>query len=260
VVDIPVHIRSEPGEPDQALPYVDVEVGGRTIRALLDSGAARSTLTPPDDASTEARLPEGTGVFGVVTGDRHVWLTAVRLGDRDLGPTEVNTHPAGYGRDLIGQDVLSQYRCEYRFADRQLRLDGPAPRVTAPIVITEGRHVYLDVSWPGVGVTASAVFDTGASVTVVDAAFVDTNPTLFTPDGTSQGVDGSGAAMDTPMVVMSGPQILGGSFASSPAAVVDLSAANRTVARRMDLILGWPILHQANWMIDHAEQQAALTN
>jgi hypothetical protein len=62
------------------------------------------------------------------------------------------------------------------------------------------------------------------------------------------------------MMTMSGPQILGREFTSSVVAVVDLAAANRTIQRKMDLILGWPILRQANWIIDHANRLAGLTH
>jgi hypothetical protein len=164
------------------------------------------------------------------------------------------------GRHLIGQDLLSHFRCEYRLADRRLCLDGSLPPDAVPIFIDEGSHVYFDVMWPAVGTTASGVFDTGASVTIVDAAFADTHPSQFTLAGPSLGVDSSGTLAETPMMTMSGPQILGREFTSSVVAVVDLAAANRTIQRKMDLILGWPILRQANWIIDHANRLAGLTH
>ncbi|HEY2174976.1 MAG TPA: retropepsin-like aspartic protease [Mycobacteriales bacterium] len=258
MVDIPIDIEPDPDDPGQALPYVDVEIGGETLHALLDTGAARTTVAPPEFATIEIRPGEGTGVFGI-RGDRRVWRTSIRFGNRVVDPIEIDAHPAGEGRDLIGQDLLSHFRCEYRLADRRLHLDGPLPPDTVPIFIGAGHHVYLDVAWQVAEVTASAVFDTGASVTVVDTAFVDTHPTLFAKAGSSSGVDSSGTVVETPMMTMNGPQILGRQFAPSVVAIADLTAANRTIQRKMDLILGWPILHQANWVIDHPNRLAGLT-
>jgi hypothetical protein len=233
-------------------------VGGRTVRALLDSGSARTTVTPPDDGILHTREPEGSGVLGG-QGERRVWRTSIRFGDVDLGAIEVDTHNPGEGRDHIGQDVLSQFRCEYRFADHKLRLNEHAATAdTFPIFISDGRHVYLDVAWP-TGGTASAVFDTGASVTVADASFVEAHSALFTPLGESRGIDGSGTVLKTPMAIMTGPRVLGQTFTASTVAVVDLSAVNQTIQRPMDLILGWPILQQVNWFIDHPKRLAGLT-
>jgi hypothetical protein len=259
MVEVPIAMEPDPDDPTQALPYVDVEVGGQARRVLLDTGAARTVVTPPDGAAIEICAAEGTGVFGIGGTDRHLWRTSIRFGNRIMDPIEVDTHPAGEGQDLIGQDVLSQFRCEYRLADWRLILDGPAPPNAAPIFLGDAGHAYLDVTWPPAGVTASAVFDTGASVTVVDTAFLDTHPSLFTPAGSSPGINSSGTRIETPMVTMIGPHILGRPFAASLAAVVDLTAANRPIQRTMDLILGWPILHQANWIIDHPSRLAGLT-
>lgn len=256
MVVVPLYLEPDLDSPGQMLPFVDVEVGEVIVRALLDSGSARTALMPPRNVITHPRRSAGTSAFGIA-GDQQAWQTSIRLGGYVLGPMEIDA-PGTDGRDCIGQDVLSQFRCEYRFADRQLRLNAPAA-ADVDVYIGQGRHVYLDTVWPANETTASAVFDTGASVTVVDAAFVAVHPSLFVPAGISQGTDASGTIADTPMVTMAGPQILGRSFASSMAAVVDLSAANGTVERRMDLILGWPILTQANWIIDHPSRRAALT-
>lgn len=121
---------------------------------------------------------------------------------------DIRTDPEG--NDLLGQDVLTQFCCEYRFRDQELRLDGPPPAAGAHrIHLGGGGHVYLDLEWPCDGSTASAVFDTGASATVVDTAFAQAHPALFTPIGTSPGTDSSGATFQTPMVEMVGPRLLG---------------------------------------------------
>lgn len=256
MVDIAMWVEPDADDPAQALPFVDAVVEGRTVRALVDSGAARTTLTPSSDAIIELLPPEGSSVFGV-QGERRVWRTMVELGPHRIGLIGVDTHGDDGGQESIGQDILSQFRCEYRFADGLLRLDGPMPAVTTPIFLDRGNHIYLDLVWPEV--TAGAVFDSGASVTVVDAAFAEAHPSLFEAQGDSQGTDASGTTINTPMVAMRGPRILERAFASTTAAIVDLGVVNQTLERRMDLIIGWPLLYQANWAIDHLNHTAALT-
>jgi hypothetical protein len=116
--------------------------------------------------------------------------------------------------------------------------------------------VYADVTWP-TGESASAVIDTGASITVVDERFATQHPQLFTHEGIGEGTDASGTVLRTPVVRMAPIHMLGAELAASPAAVVDLSAANAAVEGRIDLILGWPILSQGTLTIDHPRHMAS---
>lgn len=247
-------------DPAQALSYVRVQIGGQPCRALLDTGSARSAATPTADAAVEeVRDDEGASAFGL-SGQHRVWRTSVGIGDHKLGQVVIDAYDERDGQTLLGQDVLSCFRCEYRLTDRLLRLDGPKPPRTTGIFVDDVHHVYFDVIWPWHAVSASAVFDTGASVTIVDAAFVEAHQALTTPAGVSRGTDGSGVTQETPMVILAQPEIFGRSFTETIAAVVDLSAANRTIQQPVDLILGWPILRQANWFIDHPQRQAGLAD
>lgn len=126
----------------------------------------------------------------------------------------------------------NQFRCQYRLADHQLLLSASE----SPSQVTEDAesiyldpawHVYLSAHWSS-GATADVVFDTAASVTIIDASLADQHPELLTPQETSQGTDASGETQETPMVELEGPSILGHAFSSSPAAIVNLAAANAT--------------------------------
>ncbi len=152
--------------------------------------------------------------------------------------------------------MLARFRCEYRLAEGVLVLDGELPEGARHIHLDAGRHVYVDVTWR-TGEVASAVIDTGASVTVVDERFAAQHTRLFTHESMSEGTDASGTVLRTPIVRMAAIHMLGAELDASPAAIVDLSAANATVNRRMDLILGWPILAQGTLTIDHRLQAAS---
>lgn len=104
--------------------------------------------------------------------------------------------------------------------------------------------------------TADAVFDTGASITLIDKSFADTHTELITEAGVTTGTDASGTRLETPLVELAASSILGHTFAPTPAVIVDLSPANATITRPMNLILGWPLLSQVDWIIDHRGGQA----
>lgn len=126
----------------------------------------------------------------------------MRFADHDLGRVDVVVVAPGVGdhEDVIGQDILSQFRC---------------------------------------------------SATVADHALVQDHPDIFFASGASEVMDGSGAEVETQMAMMRGPNLLHHTFADSLVALVDLSGANGSLERRMDLILGWPIIKQASWIFDH---------
>jgi hypothetical protein len=54
-------------------------------------------------------------------------------------------------------------------------------------------------------------------------------------------------------------QIAGYEFSAYHVAVVDLSAANDTLAQPMDIVLGYPSLRQANWYCDVPQRLWSVT-
>lgn len=242
------------------LAFVTVQVNGVEVEALLDSGAARTQLrNRPGLIVSGCSAPGSAGASGNLMSSTRTSSVSLRLGNAEVGIVEVDvvrTDFPGHG-DLIGQDVLARYRCTYRLADGVLALDAEAPTETRSMHLDDRRHVYFDVVWDEIDGVASAVFDTGASVTVVDQGFVHRHPRLFTAAGTSAGMDATGRSVSTPMAIMRGPRILDQTLTDALIAVVDLSRANSTVGRPMDLILGWTVLSQAAWYIDHHAARAA---
>jgi len=198
-VSIPLEIERDPEDPRQALSYVTVSVDGRPYRALLDSGAARTALPAPPGTAT--RPATGTSLGSIEVADQ-----------RD---------PDGF---LLGQDVLSRFRCHYRLATGELVLDGPEPDGAEPIpepiqgepvYLDPGRHVYLAARWQS-GATADVVLDTGAWLTVLDAGFAARHPELVEARGTEAGTDATGETREADLVELAGPAILGHGFAASP--------------------------------------------
>jgi hypothetical protein len=97
---------------------------------------------------------------------------------------------------------------------------------------------------------ANVTWDTGASITVVDLNFVQRHPEFFQIAGRSLGTDSTGAAMETPMFMMSGATIGGKVFPPHKVAGVDLSHVNAAIERPMNMILGYNTICKANWIFD----------
>jgi hypothetical protein len=71
-------------------------------------------------------------------------------------------------------------------------------------------------------------------------------------------LDGAGQTRQTGTYIMGSVRIAGVSFEEQKVAAVDLGAANATLDRPMDLILGYPTLRQATWFLDFPRHQWAL--
>ncbi len=117
-----------------------------------------------------------------------------------------------------------------------------------PLVLGEAGHPHLRLHCGEV--TAYAVLDTDASVTVVDAGFADRHPHLFTSLGESHGTDAAGLTQPGQIWTLAGPTIRDLTFAAHTAAVVDLGLINTAEREPVDLIVGYPLLRQATWTLN----------
>jgi hypothetical protein len=134
----------------------------------------------------------------------------------------------------------------------------PGDRMENELTLGPRGHVYLDVSWPGV--TARACWDTGAGATVVDRTFWLTYPELFEQIGATIGTDANGDQNETPVLLMEGPVIGQHSFARHKVVAVDLSQVNSTLEWPMDLILGYPTIRLADWLLDFPARRWTITS
>lgn len=107
--------------------------------------------------------------------------------------------------------------------------------------------------------TAHAVWDSGASLTVADVAFIRQHPALFSEAGHSTGTDASGSQVETTMFIMAETIIGGARFPPHRVAAVDLSHVNAVIDIPMDLILGYNLYAQAAWLFDFPNHRWAIT-
>jgi hypothetical protein len=179
-------------------------------------------------------------------------VPSLALGPLDVRDLVVDLAPEGTDvPTILGLDVLRGHRLELRLAGAMLGIDTDAPAdAERPLAVSSRSHPYVVVGWGEVD--ATALFDTAASVTVVDAAFAAEHPKLLEPLPPSTGIDAVGNRAETPMARMAACEVGGRRFDASLATVVPIRGIQRTGDPDFDLILGVPVIRQADWIIDPA--------
>jgi predicted aspartyl protease len=256
---VPLVVRHDSDDPGAAELYVDALVDGRSVRMLLDTGASSSRI--PADAYTRAFLrtadddQPGRGALGeAASATSRVIAPSLEIGGIrvDSLAVELAQPTPDHLAAILGLDVLRSHRLDVRMSDATIMLDGDAAvDAEHPLVQSSRGHPHVDVGFAH-GATARAIWDTGAAATVVDRAYVLAHPDLFTSHGTSRGIDSVGNSLDVPMVTMTECVIGGRTFISSLAAVVDIAGIQRSGDPDFAMIVGYPLICQADWAMDLA--------
>jgi hypothetical protein len=246
---VPLIVEPDQDYPDCATVLVDGTIARRPYRFVLDTGAARTHVIA-DDAL--ARLPQrGSQRSSALVGTRHeslLLLPELTVGPRTWTDLEISSVEAGDHvgeRNLLGMDAIGTGAGRFDFGRRIWQ---PAPTGTLPTRWPLARgargHSFVDLVWPGV--TARALWDSGADITVVDSGFHARYRDLFRFAGTSAGTDGTGATLEGPTYWIDEAGIGDRMFAPHRAFVADLPQD----AGHMDLVLGYPAIRQAVWVFD----------
>jgi len=262
--DIPLIIQPDPDEPEAAELFVEGLLDGMHYCFLLDTGAAKTRVLWDLYTSTFESLGQhySSGVFAGSSNDV-ITVPRIEVGPiaandftviRANGDTQGMTH-------LIGMDLLQSHRCHFLFDENRLLVDEADQEETEytfhPLMVDQKFHPYIPLKFGEV--TANAVWDTGASITIVDMAYVQAHPDFFHEVSTSTGTDSTGTSMETPMYIMA-PALIGDIFfPPHTIAGVDLSQVNAMIEVPMDFILGYSTLRHANWLFDFPRKQWAIT-
>lgn len=252
-------MRLDPDEPGAAELYVDVLVDERPVRMLLDTGASSSRIPADPHTSAFATAADdgnrGRGALGEATeAATRVVAPSLEVGGvRVESPAVELAEPRpDYLAAILGLDVLRCHRLNLSMSDLEFTLDADSPvDCKHPLVQSSGGHPHVDVTI-GHGRTARAIWDTGAAATVVDEAFVLAHPHLFESHGTSNGIDSMGNSLEVPMVTMAASVIGSRTFTPSLAAVVDIAGIQRSGDPEFAMIVGYPLICQADWAMDLA--------
>lgn len=264
---LPLIVIPDPDEPEAAEIYVNGAINERPYRFLLDTGAARTSVVADESLADLETVGQqsSSGVFSAMSDDL-IQISTLTVGLITRQNIIIGRAKAGSGRGtLLGMDVLRHHRFHFRFNEAIALVDDPMLTEhfsLQPIEFDKKSHPYIDVSFDSNDeqtAVAKVVWDTGASITVVNLDFAQQHPHCFAPDGTSTGKDASGTSVQTPMFIMSSARIAGVVFPPHRVAAVDLGDVNRVIEKPMDMIMGYSSYRHADWWFDFANAQWALT-
>lgn len=255
-------IRQDKEEMEAAEVFVDGTVGGNPYRFLLDTGAGMSCIMYDDYTAgfPSAEKRDSSGVFAKSSDDLII-VPSIEVGAISkqnctiIRTAETNPHI----KNLIGMNLLKDYCLHFYFDENRVSVDandGFAGK-TLDLFVDPKYHPYVDVGFGNLN--AKSVWDTGASITVVDMGFISKYPTFFKEVGQSEGTDATGYTMQTPIYLMAQTVIGSYRFPPHKVAGVDLSQANATLETPMDLILGYNTWSKAHWWFDFPRKKWAIT-
>jgi len=262
--EISLIIKPDAEEADAAEVLVDGAICGHTYRFLLDTGAAKSSIVYDDYTSTFSSTEKNSssGVFAKSSEDL-ITVPSIAVGTiarENFTLVRMAENRSG-SRNLIGMDFLKDFRCHFCFDENRVLVDVDNEATDSPfqdLFLDSRFHPYVDVQFNTA--KASAVWDTGASLTIVDMSFVKLHPDFFQQSGQSTGTDSTGTEMETPMFTMAASRIGSQPFPPLKVAGVDLAHVNATLEMPMDLILGYNVLSQAHWLFDFPGKKWAITD
>jgi hypothetical protein len=249
---VPLLIEPDADDPGCATILVDGAVEAIPRRFLLDTGAAL-TCCKLDEVTAEFPVSGASSSSALFAAQDHdvIQVADVAIGGRSWsGPlTITRERQPTQLHDILGMDILGRCSCDFDFPAARLVLDGPPSGITGnPLTTDSAGHPYVDVEYGDA--VATAVWDSGASMTVVDKAFVAAYPGHFTEVAPTMGTDAAGVRSETATFRMGAVDVGGQHLGPSTVAAVDLAPLNATVDVAMDMIVGYPLLAQARWVFD----------
>lgn len=150
---------------------------------------------------------------------------------------------------ILGLDLLSTEAFSIDFEAQILRLNDQS-RYDGLNKLTQDSsgHILLPMKVGKEGLLNSAgMFDTGAGLSIVDLAFVERHPDLFTVLSENSVVDTHGNKIVTKTVLAHHVKIGELAFTVEYFMAVDLSAAKVEMGENVDFIIGYNVLKTANW-------------
>lgn len=240
---VPIECVPDPEVPGCADVVVSVEVDGRAMRAVLDTGVLGTLLIDLPSSARPVGSRETSGLFGteVVT----EWeVSDVRIGALRADVLTVGRIDGGSGRQsVVGLDLLSTGPWQLDLSSRTLLTGEPLLRGVAYRPTRHGR-ILTEMRWPTA--TATALWDTGAGITLIDRRFADAHPSLFEHAGSTRTTDIVGSQGDLELAHISGYEIDGNPFAGHIVAIADLPE----IPDHIDAAIGFPTISQARWTVD----------
>ena len=235
--------------------YVDCRFDGRIEGCFLDTGSAMTLLTPefsqyPSLGSFRFKSASGRVANAEVVRVHSIQIDRERWNDVRIGrlPKRAESVESSVGMDLLGRAPFA-----LDFRDRaELRFHPSKPRNTYHTLLMAEHNLLVIPLQCGPTVT-QALFDTGATVTAADTAFIRAHPETFHSLGRQMsGVDGTGQKMFVQLFRANALKIGERTFRNVMVVATDLSMLREGQARDVQLVLGFNVIRRTDWYFDPA--------
>lgn len=242
--------------------YVDGTIQNEACRFLLDTGCAKTTLTWDSLTQTFRSVgkEESSGTFGRSEYDL-IELKSLCVGPLSQGDWTVRrAAEGGTDRHLFGMDIMKDHCLSFAFDEGVLAIvpETDTHRHEADQDLIMERGLIPCIAVRAGGVDCSAIWDSGAGITLVDTSFLKEHPKLFVPLGSEMGTDSTNRKQETPIYMMSGLAVAGQKFGPVKVAAVPLFKPSKPADPAMKFVLGFSALRQAHWLFDFPKRKWSL--
>lgn len=212
---------------------------------LLDTGATTSQITLNEKTSRFKVLSEDIshGAFGSKLQKK------VEIPELIVGNHRVENIPATLDdvHGIIGMDFLKDTCIHLDLSNAEFAF-GEHFTDGMDLLLSEKGHIYMQCNLGDL--VLWALFDTGASGTIINQALIDEHPEFFMRQGMDKGRDWTGAEQEAQLIRINNMSIASYLFDEHEAGVLDLSNARQYLEKPIDIILGATTMELAVWDFD----------
>lgn len=256
---VPITIVPDPNDARALQCWVDADAAGIRLRLLLDVGSHLSSVPSVGDFATADlhSTRTGRGTSGEGATNRVIQIPRLRVGDLTTEDVLVELQPEGWPHPpLLGTHVFEPYACAFRFS--QGRIDVGTEGPTDETIWGDGSTPAVEPRWDDT--SATAIWDTGAGITIVDQTWAQQHRNVVTIlDVEDHGTDSTGQAVRGWHGSLASFTIDGVRFpGDQPCGIVDLSPFNANMSQPITMFLGLPQIRQADWLLDFPRRRIAI--
>jgi len=251
-----LRIAPRPFRPGKA--FLSCTFDGVKESCFLDTGSAMTLLTNSDRFSSYPNL----GAFHFNSASRFVEQAEtiqIRLATIDhaqFSNVKIGRLPSDKEIDnTLGMDLVARQPFSVNFRQSPaLHLNPKAPRHILP-TLGVNRYNLLTLPVAFRGSETEALWDTGSSVTAVDLSFVQAHSEDFQPSHDfMKGTDGAGHELVLKSFRARKITIGSRSFRNVKVVAVDLSLLRENLNPDVHAVIGFNIIHKADWFFDPAKK------